>query len=118
MAQDNTNNPDKNRKSEAQERFEQAENAGRFAGEDNDAKAARRQAEENIRQDANASSGERDKDSNRGDTPAKRGTAQAQDTAGDAQNEEVDGTGRLQGREAEDARNKASEGIRQGRQDS
>jgi hypothetical protein len=108
MARDNIQNTDKNRKSEAQERFEQADNAGRFAGNDSDAKAARQQAEEAIRQDNSSSSSERN----------KRGTAQAQDTAGDAQNEEVDGSGRLEGKESEEARNKATEGIRQGRQDS
>ena len=32
MAQDNIRNTGKNRKSEAQERVEQADNAGRFAG--------------------------------------------------------------------------------------
>ena len=44
----------KNRKSEAQENFEVAENAGRFAGNDADARTARQQAEENIRRDANS----------------------------------------------------------------
>lgn len=115
MAKDNIRNTDKNRKSEAQERFEQADNAGRFAGNDADAQAARRSMEENIRQDTASSSEERNKGTDRLDTPAKRGTAQAQDTAGDAQNEEVDGSGRLEGKSAEDARNKANEGIRQGR---
>jgi hypothetical protein len=118
MARDNIQNTDKNRKSEAQERFEQADNAGRFAGNDSDAKAARQQAEEAIRQDTSSSSSERNKGTDRLDTPAKRGTAQAQDTVGDAQNEEVDGSGRLEGKESEEARNKATEGIRQGRQDS
>lgn len=117
MAQNNNRNTDKNRKSEAQERFEQADNAGRFAGNDADAQAARRQMEETVRQDTNSSSEERNKGTDRRDTPAKRGTAQAQDTAGDAQNEEVDGSGRLKGGEAKDARNKADEGIRQGRDD-
>ena len=115
MAQDNSKNTDKQRKSEAQERFEQADNAGRFAGDDNDAKRARQVAEEAIRQDTGSSSGEHNKGTDRLDTPAKRGTTQAQDTAGDAQNEEVDGSGRLEGKEAEDARNKATEGMRQGR---
>lgn len=115
MAQDNTRNTDKNRKSEAQERFEQADNAGRFAGNDTDAQAARRGMEEHIRQDTNSSSADRNKGTDRLDTPARRGTAQAQDTAGDAQNEEVDSSGRLEGKSAEEARNKASEGLRQGR---
>ncbi|MBD0333773.1 MAG: hypothetical protein ICV66_14095 [Chitinophagaceae bacterium] len=48
-------NEDKNRKSEAQEIFEQADNAGRFAGDDADAKGARNQAIENIRQDTSSS---------------------------------------------------------------
>lgn len=117
MAQDNIRNTDKNRKSEAQERFEQADNAGRFAGDDNDAKAARKRMEEDIRQDTNASREDRNKGTDRLDTPAKRTTNQAQDTAGDAQNEEVDNTGRLEGREADAARNKSTEGQRQGRDD-
>lgn len=37
-------NNDKNRKSEAQERFDEADNAGRFAGRDNDARAAKEAA--------------------------------------------------------------------------
>ena len=118
MAQDNSRNTEKNRKSEAQERFEQADNAGRFAGDDADAKAARQAAEENIRQDTTSSREERNKGTDRLDTPGKRGTNQVQDTAGDAQNEEVDGSGRLEGKEAENARNKATEGIKQGRSES
>ncbi|HEY1113381.1 MAG TPA: hypothetical protein VGE66_07460 [Chitinophagaceae bacterium] len=117
MAQDNNRNTGKNRKSETRERFEQADNAGRFAGNDADALAARRNMEENIRQDTSSHSEERNKGSDQRDTPARRGTGQAQDTAGDAQNEEVDGTGRLEGKEAENARQKADEGIRQGRDD-
>lgn len=117
MAQKNIKNTDKNRKSEAQERFEQADNAGRFAGNDADAQAARNRMEEDIRQDTGSNREERNKGTDRLDTPAKRTTNQAEDTAGDAQNEEVDGSGRLGGRDAEQARNKANEGLRQGREE-
>lgn len=117
MAKDNIRNTDKNRKSEAQEHFEQADNAGRFAGNDTDAKAARQRMEEDIKQDTSSNPGERNKGTDRLDTPARRTTSQAQDTAGDAQNVEVDNTGRLPGKEADDARNKANEGLRQGRED-
>lgn len=117
MAQDNKRNEQKNRKSVAQERFEEADNAGRFAGNDADAQAAKRRMEENIRQDTGASHQERNKGTDRLDTPAKRTTNQAQDTAGDAQNVETDDTGRLEGQEAQRARNKANEGLRQSREE-
>src|SRR5687768_17142166 len=55
-------NHSKNRKSEAQERFDQADNAGRFAGNDPDARAAREQAMEQIRQDTSATSEERNRE--------------------------------------------------------
>ena len=55
-------NTEKNRKSKSQEIYEQAENAGRFAGNDPDAEAARQQATENIRQDTGSSSDERNKE--------------------------------------------------------
>jgi len=54
-------NNSKNRKSESQEIFEQADNAGRFAGNDADAKAARTQAGENINMDSQSSRNERDR---------------------------------------------------------
>jgi len=43
-----TENTSKNRKSESQEIFEQADNAGRFAGNDNDAQSAKQQAMQNA----------------------------------------------------------------------
>lgn len=114
MAQDNIRNTDKNRKSEARERFDGADNAGRFAGGDADAQAARQQAEGSIRQEASVGRGDINKGSDQRDTPAKRGANQVQDTGGDAQNVKDDDA-RLEGREAEEARNKATEGSRQGR---
>lgn len=95
-------NTSKHRKSESQEIFEQADNAGRFAGNDTDAQAARGQAEENIRQDTQSSREERDKDKNT-DAEANRG-AQSQDYKGEAQNVNDD-TGRpLSDEETEKAR--------------
>src|SRR5688572_5573360 len=116
MAQQNRNQ-EKNRKSEAQEQFEEADNAGRFAGDDADAKAARQQAVENIRQDTNASREERNGDRDNTDAEARRDPAQAHDYKGEAQNVNIDPEeeGRLGGneRDTEHARNKATEGIRQ-----
>lgn len=114
MARDNIRNTDKNRKSEAQERIEQADNAGRFAGGDADAQAARDRAEKSIRQESSGARGDRNKGTDQRDTPARRGANQAQDTAGDAQNVKDSDT-RLEGKEAKEARNKATEGSRQGR---
>lgn len=110
MAQNNS----KNRKSEEQERFEQADNAGRFAGDDNDAQAARQQAVENIRQDTNSSREERNREdvSNTG-TSSDPDQAQAND--GDAQNVSDEATRSVGGEESKHSRNKANEGLRQNR---
>jgi hypothetical protein len=109
-------NTSKQRKSEAQEIFEQADNAGRFAGNDADAQSARSQAKENIRQDAKSSRQERDKNENT-DAEANR-DAQSQDYKGEAQNVNDD-TGRpLSEEETKQARNKANEGLRQRRNES
>jgi hypothetical protein len=109
-------NTSKQRKSESQEIFEQADNAGRFAGNDTDAQAARQQAEENIRQDAQSSREERDKNEN-SDAEARR-DEQPHDYKGEAQNVNDD-TGRaLSEEETDRARNKANEGLRQGRNES
>lgn len=108
----------KNRKSEAQKKFEEAENAGRFAGNDADAQAARNQALENIRQDTASTRQERNPDGeNRDHTDADAGRdpAQVHDLKEEAQNVNDD-TGRsLSDEEAEKARNKANEGIKQNR---
>ena len=116
MQQDNRN-AEKNRKSEAQEIYDQADNAGRFACDDADAKAAREQAIENIRQDTNADREERNKDNDNTDAEARRDWAQTQDYKGEAQNVNDD-TGRpMSDEEARNARNKATEGMRQQRDD-
>jgi hypothetical protein len=113
MAENNS----KNRKSESQEIFEQADNAGRFAGDDSEGQAARDQAVENIRQDTESSREERNKDDNT-DEEARRDPAQSQDYKGESQNVNDD-TGRpLNEEELDKARNKATEGLRQERDDS
>ena len=59
----------KNRKSESQERFEEADNAGRFAGNDTDAQSAKQQAINNIREDSGSTREERDQENS--DTEAR-----------------------------------------------
>lgn len=107
----------KPRKSDAQKAYEEADNAGRFAGEDSDAKAARGQAEENIRQDTRSTREERNKqqESDYSDAEARRDPTHVQDYKGEAQNVNDD-TGRpLSDEEAAKASNKATEGMKQGR---
>jgi hypothetical protein len=119
---DNNRNNEKNRKSEAQKHFEEADNAGRFAGNDNDAKAARERAMENIKQDTSSGREERNQgnqDSIIGDAEARRDGAQSHDYKGEAQNVNIDpeDRGRLGGndKDVEHARNKAMQGINEGR---
>lgn len=108
-------NKDKNRKTEAQEIYDEADNAGRFAGNDADAKSAKNQAIENIRQQSDANSNKRGEGPEHTDAEARRDPAQSHDYKGEAQNVNDD-TGRtLTEEEIEPARNKATEGIRQGR---
>jgi hypothetical protein len=110
---------EKSRKSEAQKIYEEADNAGRFSGKDDDAKAAQQRAVENIRQDTMSSQEERNKDNNLAsdytDAEAHRDAAQTKDHKGEAQNVNDD-TGRpLTDEEADHARNKSMEGMRQQR---
>jgi hypothetical protein len=46
---------------------------------------------------------------------ARRHPSKSQDYKGESQNVEDDGSGRLEGEQAQKARNKATEGFRQGR---
>jgi hypothetical protein len=109
-------NTSKHRKSESQEVFEQADNAGRFAGSDTDSKAARQLAEENITEDDQSSREERNKNEST-DADARR-DAQAHDYKGESQNVNDD-TGRpLTREETDNARDKGNEGLRQGRNNS
>ena len=108
-------NNQKNRKSEAQERFDEADNAGRFAGNDADARAARKQAKENIRQDTGSSRDERADERDATGAGERNGPEYAQDFVGDAQNVNDDNGRPMTDEEAEHARNKATEGLRQGR---
>jgi hypothetical protein len=108
-------NKDKNRKSKAQELFEEAENAGRFAGNDDDARAAKEQAMENIRKDTGSNRRERSRQDENTDAEARGDPAQSHDYKGEAQNVNDD-TGRpLNEEELKHARNKATEGTRQNR---
>jgi hypothetical protein len=107
----------KNRKSESQEIFEQADNVGRFAGNDSEAKSARRQAVENIKKDTQSPENERNKDENT-DAEVGRDPAQGHDYKGESQNVNDDAGRPLTEEETNKARNKANEGLRQGRNDS
>lgn len=108
----------KNRKSEAQERFDEADNAGRFAGNDQDARDAKNAALHEGAQDTtgydsgpvhNDSGGRGEPGDEFNNQSAHRGDAQVQDFAGDAQNVN-DETGRpMDDGELTHARNKANE---------
>jgi hypothetical protein len=106
----NTNN-EKNRKSEAQKHFEEAENAGRFAGDDVDSKRAEREAKEKVRQDTNSTRSERGNEES-----DVRDISNDDVFPGEADNIAADDYQRLSGNEAEKARNKATEGLRQNRE--
>ena len=99
-------NNDKNRKSEAQKILEQADKAGRFAGNDSDAKAARGEATKNVRQDTQSTRTERDNAS---------GLDVNQANDGDASNVRDEATQRIG--DTNRASQKANEGARQQRDD-
>jgi len=108
-------NQSKNRKSKEQERYEEADNAGRFAGGDADALSTREAAIEQIRQDTNSSESERNEPSGPSDAEARRDGSQAHDYKGESQNVNDDSGRPMDENESEKARNKANEGLRQGR---
>ncbi|MEI6948260.1 hypothetical protein V9K67_13770 [Paraflavisolibacter sp. H34] len=93
-------NPSKDRNSAGQEGRQSGENSGLFAGSDENARAARQQASATTQ----------------GDDTRPRINLDNDIDAQEAQN--VSDSSRLEGGEAEKARNKATEGIRQGRDDS
>ena len=90
---------------ESQDTFEQAENAGRFAGNDTDSKAARSLREDRDRNDDI-------------DAEARKDLAQTHDYKGESQNVDDDTGMQLTEEETKRATNKANEGLRQGRSDS
>ena len=110
-------NNDKNRKPEAQKRFDEADNAGRFAGNDkesNDAKNAALQtgANDTTGYDSRPVENKRSQynpDRDGTDEAAHRGSAQADDFTGDAQNVNADNGRPLNEDELHRARNKANE---------
>jgi hypothetical protein len=103
----------KNRKSKELERFEEADNAGRFSGDDADASSAREAANERIRQDTGATASERNKPNDATDAEARRDRQQSHDYKGESQNVNDDNGRPLTEQETEKARNKANEGLRQ-----
>ena len=105
-------NTSKNRKSEAEEIFEQADNAGRFAGTDPDSKAAKEQAIENIRQDTQSTANKRNKDDDIGGLD-KINIGEGDDQ--EAQNVRDDMDRLIEEDETDHARNKATEGQKQNR---
>lgn len=109
---------EKNRKSDAQERFEEADNAGRFAGNDEDAREAKANAMKDGVQDTTGydSSPVQNDSGRRGDpgdeytnAAAHRGDAQVQDFAGNAQDVNAFPYRPMNDEETEHARNKANE---------
>ena len=114
------NSSDKMRKSEAQKRFEEADNAGRFAGDDADARRARAQAEQSVKQDAQNSGNRQDRDMGNGEImdadDVRPGHANMMEEEAQNINKDRTGADRLvNDNEAQKARNKSSEGIKQGR---
>lgn len=108
-------NASKNRKSEAQEIFDEADNAGRFAGDNQDSREARDRANENLKEETGSTNNNSNSDTENTDADARRDWAQTHNTKGEAQNVNDD-TGRpLNEDEAEKASNKSNEGLRQGR---
>ena len=114
-------NQDKNRKGEAQKNFEEADNAGRFAGGDADAQEAKANAmQQGVRDTTGYNSGKVENDTGERAEPgdeftnasARRGDAQVQDFTGDAQNVDDSGSRPLSDDELEHARNKANQGDR------
>lgn len=111
-------NDNKNRKSDEQKRFEEADNAGRFVGNDQDAKDAKNNALKGDVKDTTGynsqpfqhDSGDRGKpDDEYTNASAHHGDADVRDFAGDAQNVNADEGRPLNDNELEKARNKANE---------
>lgn len=111
------NSSNKNRKSEAQKRFEEGDNAGRSAGNDTDARNAR--AEQNVKRETPNSSGSQrqkmgDGEIMDGDT-VRPGHANMMEEEAQNINKDSTGADRLDNDgETGKARNKASEGTRKG----
>jgi hypothetical protein len=103
--------------SETEKVFEQGGDEDRLPGNSSGINVVQGQSGENMQQEIGAGAQERDKGHNRAAEEGRIDTNQTHDRGGEAQNVEDDGSGRLEGDEAERARNKAQEGQRQGRDD-
>ena len=110
-------NKDKNRKTEAQERFDEADNAGRFAGNDADAQQALQAARDAGTRDTTGydsrpvqnEPSRNNPDSDKTNEAAHRGSANADEFAGNTDNVNADSSRPLQNDEVKHARNKANE---------
>lgn len=109
-------NPGKQRKTRAQEIADEADNAGRFAGNDADAKAAKEQAMANSRAENSSLTRREGDDTGNTDAEARRDPAQSHDYKGEAQNVNEDSGRPLNEQDVLHARNKAQEGIQQNRE--
>ena len=118
MANTNQQNFSKDRKPEDQKRFEAADNAGRFSGNDQDARQASDQFSQNVdlKEKQSGTPGPINNDEP-SDWEARRDPAQTHDTKGDAQNIRDESIQTLNEQELQKAKNKATEGRRQGRED-
>ena len=103
-------NAGKNRKSDAQKAFENADNAGRFALNDNESRVAKEEAIEKIRHDTNSNSSEPDQQHQYTDTEAGRDSFQSYNNLGETWNVNDDSERPLNDEEIRNARNKANEG--------
>lgn len=117
--QQNSSN-EKMRKSEAQKTFDEADNAGRFAGDDADARSARSNAESAIQQQAGSQQGGNRRDMPNGgimdgdDVRPEQGNMLEAEAQNINKNNKAD---ELLNNEdnLEQARNKATQGIKEGR---
>jgi hypothetical protein len=115
-------NNDKNRKSEIQERFDEADNNGRFAGNDEDSMKAKQNALKAGAKDTtgydsgekqNTGTGNSDTSDERTDREAHRDPNQSHDYKGDAQNVSDDFSRPLDNQDdLQHARNKAHSGSK------
>lgn len=120
MSKERQQNMDKGRKSDARKDFEEAENAGRFAGNDADAQAARSEAEQKIREvEGSRPSQLGNREVLPEDAPPRLDDAQTNNITSEAQNvnNHPDVPGRLSNndKDVDEATNKAMQGIKEGR---
>lgn len=107
---------EKPRSGNVQKRYDEADNAGEFAGDDNQAKAARKHAQDQIDKERRTSNDRQSAEEIKSDTTdvlAHRNPTHGRDYKGEAQNINDDSGRPLTDEEAARARNKASEGKKE-----